>query len=142
MNILGNLCYFEFLFTHSLYLLCCRRDEFGGRRYEPRGASPERKVPVNTGRSFAGRKFDDSTRERYSDKYDSGNSKWNTLPENSWGGNDHRSWHSNTGFESSRISMHSNIGSSSLSRLHPGSEITQVGGISSRGYYGSNNRRY
>lgn len=142
MIILGNFCYFESLLTNSLYLICFRRDEFSGRRYEARGVSPERKAPVNTGRSFGSRKFEDSTRERYSDKYESGNSKWNAQPEsNSWGSGDHRSWHSNTGFESSRISMNSNIGTSSISRLHPGSEISQ-GGISSRGYYGSNNRRY
>lgn len=115
-----------------------RRDEFGGRRFEARGASPDRKIGSSSGRSFGPR---DSTRqERFSDKYDSG-SKWNTIAESSWSGNDHRSWHSNTGYDS-RIAMNSNLGSSSFSRLHPGSEISQTGGgIPSRGYFG-NNRRY
>src|SRR5699024_5306057 len=131
-----------FLLANLLLFICIyRRDEFSSRRFESRGASPDRKISGS--RSFGSRKFDDNSRqERYSDKYDAGSSKWNTLSDSTWGGGDHRSWHSNsTGYESSRIAMNSNIGSSSLSRLHPGSEISQVGGISSRGYFGSN-RRY
>lgn len=118
------------IITGFYYFQFYRREDYSSRRYDN---NSERKMS----RSFGSRgRYEDNLRsDRYSDKYDQfdkSSKSWQTAPDLSWNNSGDR-WN-NSNYDSSRLI--SNIGSSSISRLH--SDISST--IPTRNYF--NNRRY